>query len=70
MSEQHSRAFAQGREDHEARNQRRASCPPVDVWTYAPRYLAYTVMYERGWNSVEDVPIHSCPACRTGGAGS
>ena len=64
MSEANSPEYARGREHHEERNAYRGGCPPVDVWTYAPQDLAYPVMYERGWNSVEDAPMHSCKVCR------
>ena len=61
-------AFAQGREHHQDRNAARESCPPADAWTYDPSaWQGYTVMYDRGWNSVEDVPVHSCRACRPQG---
>ena len=72
MSEANSPAFAQGRLHHERRNHARRDCPPMDLWTYDPSgWMGYTVMYDRGWNSVDDVPLHSCRACRPQGeAGS
>ena len=68
MTVENSPAFAQGQQHHHERNQARAACPPADVWTYDPsQWGGYTVMYDRGWNSVEDVPVHSCRSCRTAG---
>ena len=59
--------WRRGREHHELRNEYRAACPPVDLWTYAPRGVVNMTMYERGWNSVQDCPLHSCRTCREGG---
>ena len=70
VTEANSPQFDQGQRDHEVRNEARQACPPRDLWTYCPRDLNYPVMYDKGWNSVEDVPIHSCKTCREGGAGS
>ena len=69
MSEANSPEYVRGRADHELRNEYRASCPPVDVWTYGPQDPRFPVMYERGWRSVDDCPVHSCKTCREGGAG-
>lgn len=69
MSQANSPEYRRGREHHEARNEARASCPPADLWTYHPQDVRYTVMYDAGWNSVADVPVHSCKTCREGGAG-
>ena len=67
MSEANSPQYDQGQRDHEVRNEARLSCPPADLWTYCPRDTRYPVMYDAGWNSVEDVPVHSCRACRPQG---
>jgi hypothetical protein len=65
MGEHNSPAYAQGREHKETMNLARSSCPPVDLPGYDPSdWGGYTVMYNRGWSSVELVPLHSCKRCQ------
>jgi hypothetical protein len=65
MGEHNSPAYAQGREHKEARNLARSSCPPIDLDTWDPSdWNGYTIMYGRGWNSIEAVPLHSCKRCK------
>jgi hypothetical protein len=63
MTAENSPAYAQGTAHHHARNAARQSCPGTDLDTYDPSdWAPWTVMYNRGWASVDDAPMH--PGCR------
>ena len=66
MGEHNSPAFADGKAAKEALNEGLMSCPPSPADTYDPsKYGRYTVMYDRGWNSIPTVPPHACgPQCK------
>jgi hypothetical protein len=66
MTAENSPAYAQGRDHHEIRNLARMTCPGVDLDTWDPSdWGGYTVMYDRGWQSVPDAPLHpGCRSCR------
>lgn len=63
MGEHNSPAYADGRADHETRNEALSSCPPIDLDTYDPSKWGGPIMYRRGWASVPDAPPHSCDRC-------
>jgi hypothetical protein len=61
-------AYRQGQEHAQARNKARLSCPPDFTDTHDPSdWNGYTVMYDRGWDSIPEAPPHSCSKCKPGG---
>lgn len=68
MTAANSPAYKQGQEHAQARNEALRSCPPDFPDTYDPSdWNGYTTMYNRGWESIPEVPPHSCAKCRPKG---
>lgn len=65
MGERNSPAFKQGQQHKAIMNGLRSACPPDESSHYDPSdWNGYTVMYGRGWASIETVPLHSCKRCK------
>jgi hypothetical protein len=65
MGEHNSPAYADGRAAKEALNAQLQHCPPDRTSTYDPsEYGRYTIMYDRGWESVPLADLHVCARCK------